>query len=290
MTDKRSIRKPAVAGLFYPRGRDALAAEIDRMIDAAESTEPPEGQVRVLVSPHAGYRYSGQIAANGYKLIRGREFHTVVVISPSHVEHFGFSAVYDGGGYETPLGVAPTSQALSDRLSTLDERVRKSGNGHIQDHLPRQEHALEVQIPFLQRSLESFELVAVVMGDQNWDNCKALGEALEVLVADPGVLIVASTDLSHFYDADRADRLDHEFRKILCTLDTRALYDAVSDGRCEACGAGPVIASLLATEGLSDRTCTSITHKNSGDVTGDFSSVVGYLSAAVVAPVETRFD
>lgn len=282
MTNSNPIRTPAVAGLFYPGGRDALADEIDRMIESA-APPTPAGSVRVLVSPHAGYRYSGAVAAHGYRLLRGRNIHHVVVISPSHMEPFRFSSVFDGAGYETPLGIANTSSTLVDRLSSVNDLVVRSDRGHLQANLARQEHALEVQIPFLQRTLESFDLVAVVMGDQNWDNCVALGEALQPLVEEPDMLIVASTDLSHFYDAAKANRLDGTFREILADMDARALYDSVHAGRCEACGAGPVIASLLATEGLKQRSFTALAQANSGDVSGDFSSVVGYLSAVVCA-------
>jgi AmmeMemoRadiSam system protein B len=285
MTVSKPIRKPAVAGFFYPRGADVLAGDIDRMIDSADAPTPT-GRARVLVSPHAGYKYSGQVAANGFRLVRGRDFHTVVVVSPSHVEHFDYSAVFDGGGYETPLGVAATSEEATDRVASVNRRVIKSPNGHEQSHLPRQEHALEVQIPFLQRTLESFGLVAVVMGDQNWESCTALGEALKPLASDPGVLIVASTDLSHFYNGSRAERLDRTFSDTLTSMDAEALYDAVRQGRCEACGAGPVIASLLATEDLAGRSCTALSRRNSGDVTGDYSGVVGYLSAVVTTPQE----
>jgi AmmeMemoRadiSam system protein B len=285
MSVSKPIRKPAVAGFFYPRGADVLSAEIDRMLEAAAPPDP-KGRARVLVSPHAGYKYSGQVAANGFRLVRGGDYHTVVVVSPSHVEYFGYSAVFDGGGYETPLGVAATSEAVSDRVASVNQRVIKSRHGHEQSGLPRQEHALEVQIPFLQRTLDSFGLVAIVMGDQNWESCAALGEALRPLAADPGVLFVASTDLSHFYDGGAAEGLDKAFSDALTSMDARALYDAVQQGRCEACGAGPVIASLLATEELEDRSCTALSRKNSGDVTGDYSSVVGYLSAVVTARLE----
>lgn len=273
-----------MAGYFYPRGEKELVEQIDGMIEAATPPAAPPGAIaRVLVSPHAGYRYSGKVAASGYRFIRDQDVHTVVVISPSHVEHFGFSAVFDGGGYQTPLGVAPISRENTDRLASINTRVIKSEHGHEQSHLPRQEHALEVQIPFLQRVLGPFELVAVVMGDQSWENCSALGEALSHLTRDPGVLVVASTDLSHFHDSETANRLDGCFRDALTTMDARAVHETVRSGRGEACGAGPVVASLLATDWLPARSCIPLSQSNSGDESGDYSSVVGYLSAVVTS-------
>ncbi len=283
MSEPERIRKATVAGFFYPRGERELSRDIDAMMASADPPTLPRGRIRAVVSPHAGYRYSGQVAAHGYRCAQGLDVHTVVVVSPSHVEHFGYSAVYGGGGYETPLGLANVSEDFSRRLAGVNSHVILSDHGHEQAHLARQEHALEVQIPFLQRALDEFGLVAVVMGDQSWDNCSALGDALAPLASDPGVLIVASTDLSHFHDADSAGRLDGEFRRVLETMDAHALYDAVQTGRSEACGAGPVIAALLATESLTERRCTPLAQQTSGDVSGDNSSVVGYLSAVITA-------
>lgn len=282
MGNPKSIREPAVAGFFYPRDPVKLAADVDRMIAQVEP-RTVSGRARVAVSPHAGYQYSGSVAAHCYRLFKEQEVHTAVVISPSHAEYFDHCSVFDGDGYETPLGVAETDKELAGRLAGAGGYVRLSDHGHLQSHLPRQEHALEVQIPFLQRSLGAFKLVPVVMGDQGWEHCVALGEALAPLLKDPGVIVVASTDLSHFYSAQKANGLDGEFIDRLAALDSRGLFQAVKEGNCEACGAGPVIAALIATDTAPDRNCTILKRANSGDVTGDFNSVVGYMSAVVTA-------
>lgn len=279
MDVSKLIRKPAVAGLFYPRDPGKLAADVDRMIENAAACHLP-GPIRGAVSPHAGYQYSGHVAGHLYRSLRKQNVHTAVVISPSHLEHFDHSAVFDGDGYETPLGIVETAHDLTKRLARDNARVRLSDRGHVQSHLPRQEHALEVQLPFLQRSLEKPSLVAVVMGDQAWEQCTALGDALAVLLEDPGVVVIASTDLSHFYSAQRADVLDGRFCDELLTLDARGLYEAVRDGNCEACGAGPVIAALIAASAASGGACTVLKRAHSGEVTGDNQNVVGYMSAA----------
>ncbi len=126
-------------------------------------------------------------------------------------------------------------------------------------------------------------MVPVVMGDQGWEHCVALGEALAPLLDDPGVILVASTDLSHFHTAEKATGLDGEFCDHLAALDIDGLFKAVKSGGCEACGAGPVIAALIATNAAENRSCTILKRANSGDVTGDFDSVVGYMSAAITA-------
>ncbi len=284
MDDDKNIRKPAVAGYFYPREPKKLADDIDRLMARTGPAEAP-GRIRVAVAPHAGYQYSGQVAAYSYRVIREQQFHTAVVVSPSHMERFDFSAVFDGLGYETPLGVVETAEDVAKRLAVAGGSVKYSSRGHVQSHLTRQEHALEVQIPFLQRACDACALVPVVMGSQEWDLCLDLGRALASVLTDPGVVVITSTDLSHFHSGRTAEKLDGSFCDLLTGLDAKKLYEAVTDGGCEACGAGPVVAGLIATEALPGRTCKILKYANSGDVTGDYESVVGYLSAVITAPV-----
>lgn len=281
MTSAVHIRPPSVAGLFYPGDAAELSRRVDELL-ASVDVPLPGARLRLLVSPHAGYPYSGRVAAHGFRAAaQGAPPRTVIVVGPSHVEYFDFSSVFAGEGYETPLGVLPVDRDMVERLCVGRETVRPSDRGHVQPHLPRGEHSLEVQLPFLQRSLGGdVKIVPIVMGDQSWNNCRELGEALGAAV-DEGVLIVASTDLSHFYDARRAAELDGTFCSVLSSMDARALADAVDARRCEACGAGPVMASLLAVEPLARRGYHELSRAHSGEVTGDHSSVVGYLSAAV---------
>ena len=140
MDNQTKIRKPAVAGFFYPRDPKKLADDVDRLLARAGTTETP-GHIRVAVAPHAGYQYSGQVAAYSYRLLREQDFHTAVVVSPSHMEHFDFSSVYDGDGYETPLGMLKTGRDVAERLAAGGGSVKLSSRGHVQSHLARQEHA-----------------------------------------------------------------------------------------------------------------------------------------------------
>lgn len=279
MKEHQRVRKAVVAGTFYPGDAETLRTNLNSLLGSVE-VPPTTGRPVVLVEPHAGYQYSGHVAAHGYKLLLDRDIRTVVVISPSHVEYFAGISVFAGAAYETPLGTLAVNQALVGALVAADPLIEKSLRGHVQDRR-RGEHALEVQLPFLQAVLPHCSIVPVVMGDQSWGYCRALGEALGPMIERPDVLIVASSDLSHFYSDDEARKLDGVFLERLTEMDPQRLYDSVREKSCEACGAGPVIAALIAASRVATPTCRVLSTANSGDVTGDRTQVVGYASAVV---------
>lgn len=286
MDDARSIRSPAVAGLFYPADPDVLARKVDEMLalamvaDARARSDRP----RMLVSPHAGYDYSGAVAARGFALLERDAFDTVVLIGPSHVDAFGFTSVFEGDAYRTPLGLLEVDRACARRLASAHDSIRLSDRGHTPPRHARGEHGLEVLLPFLQRVAGNPRIVPVVMGDQGWDACVALGHAVAETMDLGRMLVVASSDLSHFHSYEEAVRRDAAFCDALVTLDAARLYDDVRSGRCEACGAGPVLAGLVASARWEERTCRVLACVNSGDVTGEHASVVGYASAVVATP------
>jgi len=192
--EPQKVRPAAVAGSFYPADANELGKMLDEFLGRA--APPPLADAVALVAPHAGYVYSGPVAAYSYALLKGRKVDRVVVIAPSHYEAFGYSAVYDGAAYTTPLGQVAVDRAFAARLAGMSPLIKLSGSGHTPS-ADRPEHALEVQLPFLQRVLGQFQLVPVVMGDQSYEMCRALGLALAKLVPGANTLIVASSDLSH---------------------------------------------------------------------------------------------
>ena len=272
------VRRSAWAGQFYPASPTELTRTIAGLYAAAPKPAV-DGDIVAVVAPHAGYEYSGHIAAAAYKLLEGREFEAVVVISPSHTKYFPGSSVYNGGSYETPLGVLPTHTALAKKLSRVaPNTIYLSNMGHTGGG--RAEHALEVQLPFLQIVLGSFKLVAVVMGEQqDWH---VLGDALASLAQDHSILLVASSDLSHYYPASKALRLDSAVRDGIKRFDPAALSQVFEAGKGEACGAGPMLACLHAARKLGATRSVITGFGHSGEVTGDDSGVVGYLSAVMV--------
>ncbi|UCG52072.1 MAG: AmmeMemoRadiSam system protein B [Candidatus Latescibacterota bacterium] len=279
-SEQSRVRKPAVAGSFYPNNPKTLRRDIDSFLSNV-SIAPLPGRPLVLIEPHAGYMYSGQTAAYGYKLIENLDIKTVAVISPSHMEYFPFVSIFDGKAYETPLGRIAVDTELAQELASSDSNIRLSNRGHVQLNSSRQEHALEVQLPFLQSVLGDFRLVPIVMGDQNWDLCSSLGAVLSPHLARRDFLTVVSSDLSHFHHYEAAQRMDGIFCGHVEEMNAEALYDSVKQHRCEACGAGPVIASLIASRRAGASQCRILHTTNSGDVTGDRQNVVGYAAAVV---------
>ena len=268
------IREPAVAGAFYPNDPAVLRKQIRGFLDNVPENKI-EGKITALISPHAGYMYSGQVAAFGYKLLEGSDFNKVIVIAPSHRAHFHGASVYNKIGYRTPLGIVPIDGDLCNRIIAQDKMISYYPQAHTQ------EHSLEVQIPFLQIVLKEFKLVPIVMGSQDFDTCRVLSEAIVKAMRDERVLIVASSDLSHFHRYDKAVSLDRIVLDHIDKLDASGLEQDLKDGRCEACGGGPIVTAMLISEKLGANKAKVLNYANSGDVTGDKSGVVGYAAAVL---------
>ena len=285
-------RPAAVAGAFYPADPKQLSQMIDDML--AKAAPPPvEGTILAAVAPHAGYPYSGPVAAWTYAALRaqvaaGRKYARVVLIAPSHYVSFDFSSVYDGDAYTTPLGRVPVDKEFAHRLAKMDASIRLSDKGH-QATPDAPEHSVEVQLPWLQRVLGSFTLAPIVMGDQSYEASRALGVALAKLLRnDPDTLVLASSDLSHYHTYDEAETIDHK------TLHALEAYDYYSMSRnfqyrgpgqpgiWEACGGAPIVAAMIYAERLGANQAEVLRYANSGDVTGDKSRVVGYSADIVV--------
>lgn len=272
------VREPAVAGQFYPANPAELAKLVDSLL--AKAPEPQLPEVAALVAPHAGYMYSAEVAAHAYAALKGRKIARVVVISPSHIDAFPFSAVYDGEAYATPLGRIPVDRAFGAALVKSSKLIQLSERGH-RPSMGRVEHALEVQLPFLQRLLGEFRLVPIIMGDQSYEACRALGLALAANIRGPDTVIVASSDLSHYHKYDEAVRLDRRTLRAIEEFDYLSLWRNLQQQVWEACGGGPIVAAMIAAEKLGARQAKVLKYANSGDVTGDKSQVVGYGAVAI---------
>jgi AmmeMemoRadiSam system protein B/AmmeMemoRadiSam system protein A len=289
LSEGQKVRPPAVAGQFYPADPKALATTVDGFL-ARAAVEQPSGTVLALISPHAGYEFSGQVAAYSYSLLKGRKIERVVVITPCHVDAFPYSSVYGGDAYATPLGNIPVDKEFGKRLAALSSLIQVSSRGHGEVQ-GRSEHSLEVQLPFLQRVLGQFKLVPIVMGEQGYEASRALGVSLAKLLqggkqgppAELDTVIVASSDLSHYHPYDEAVRLDHATLTALEEYDYFNMSQNFERRIWEACGGGPIVAAMIAAERLGANQAKILKYANSGDVTGDKSQVVGYGAAALVA-------
>ncbi len=269
-------RKPIVAGSFYP----GKAKELDRDIDLYMKQAGEKKLTRDIVclfSPHAGYIYSGQVAAHSYREILGMKLDVVVVLAPSHRGRFDGASVIPEGIYGTPLGDVPVDGVIGAKL------MESAGFGFIRE-AHEYEHSLEVQVPFLQKVLDGFAIVPVVLGTTDLDVCRTVAQGITAALAGEGRkwMMVVSTDLSHYHPYAEAKTLDHAFAESLKSFNEQEVKRVLASGKAEACGEGPVLAGLIAGKALGGNAVEVLKYANSGDSAGDKDKVVGYLAAAIV--------
>ncbi|MEN6437558.1 MAG: AmmeMemoRadiSam system protein B [Syntrophobacter sp.] len=269
------IRESVIAGSWYPADPGHLKRQVSGYLNAA-SNVTFAGQLTGIISPHAGYVYSGPVAAYAYKLLIDNPFERIVILAPCHRAHFPGASVYNLGGFRTPLGVVPLDHELINSLFEQTPLVR------YVPHADELEHSLEIQLPFLQSVLPRFAIAPVMMGEQGLETCRALADAIVAACGGKRVLLVASTDLSHYHPYEDARKLDRDFLDRIAAFDPEGLADQIKNRKCEACGAGPVVTLMLAARQMGADSAQVLHYANSGDVTGDKSSgVVGYMAAAV---------
>jgi hypothetical protein len=277
------VKEPNVAGAFYPDNPEQLTRMVDGFMETAQP-KPMDGPIIALICPHAGYGYSGQTAAYAYKLIKGKPYRTVVIIGPSH--RFGFDAVsvYPRGAFRTPLGEIEVDAEFAQRLLNRESVIT---------FLPAafdQEHSLEVQLPFLQRSLSDFKIVPIIMGDCSLAVCTKLADLLkEIIGVREDVLVVASSDMYHGYDYEEAEATDRRTLMYLRNMDESGLYYGLREGKVQLCGGFPVVTVLNLAKALGHQKLQVLHYTNSATVTGKNIKgiwTVGYSSSAIDQPQE----
>jgi MEMO1 family protein len=268
-----SIRVSPIAGAWYPGTAPALAAAVDAHLSRA--VHAVSGDLVALIAPHAGLQYSGPVAAHAYGLMRNRAFDVAVLVGPSHFVGFDGVAIYPSGGFQTPFGVTPVDEDCAAAL------LRASPLIHLHPAAHQREHSLEMQLPFIQRVAPSTKIVPVLMGHQTDATARALADALAATMAGRRALLVASSDLSHYHDAHTAGRMDSEVISHVMRCDPDGLQHALDACPEHACGGGPIVAVLRAAKQLGATSARILNYADSGDVSGDKSSVVGYLAAAI---------
>jgi len=275
-----NVRQPGVAGAFYPADSKSLTAMMDDML-AHASVPKTDGSILAVIAPHAGYQYSGPVAAYSYAALKGRKYARVVVIAPSHYEAFDFSSVFDGDAYATPLGTVTVDKTFAKELARMDPGIKLSSRGHAPT-AQGAEHAVEVELPWLQHVLGDFQLVPIVMGDQSYESSRALGVALAKLIDGSNTLIVASSDLSHYHPYDEAVQIDHKTLNALQDWDYLSMSRNFGMRVWEACGGAPIVAAMIAAERMGANRAELLKYANSGDTTGDHSRVVGYSAVLLL--------
>ena len=288
--DPRNVRPPVIAGSWYPGTEGQLRKTVQGYLDNVEK-EGLEGALIGLISPHAGYIYSGQVAAYAYRQLEGASlrqpfddaqgkaqdtaYDAVAVISPVHRMPPGRFAVTSAAAYETPLGLVKLDSEL---VGALEEKVRINRIGRDG------EHSLEIQLPFLQVALGDFRLLPVMIGESSFEAGEELGTALADVLRDRKALVVASTDLHHIENYDEVVRRDKVVVDAIASFDMARIKEVLSPWDCSVCGRIPVYAMLTAARALGANKVRILHHTNSGDVTGIRAPgqyTVGYLAAAV---------
>ncbi len=273
--NEQEIRKAVVAGSWYSDNPDKLRQEINRYLENAKLADI-DGEILALISPHAGYAYSGLTAAHAYKQIMGKQYDAVIVLAPSHHEAFYGASVYNKDGYETPLGVVPVEKQIADAIIDYDETVRFTMEGH------RDEHSLEIQLPFLQVALPDLKIVPIVLWDYSWENCQKLANAIYSAVKDKNVLIVASSDLYHGHSYKECKTIDNKTLKLVTELEPEKLCAGFQKQELMACGAGGIVVAEMVAMKMGANKAEIIFQTNSNDVTGSRGGyVVGYGAVAV---------
>lgn len=266
------VKEPNVSGQFYSANPQKLSSDIDSFLNSVP-IEPSDKDIEIILVPHAGYIYSGRIAACAYKAVSKKKYSTAVVIAPSHYADFDGVAIWDKGSFETPLGKIPVDEAFASKLTAASDMIR-----FVRRAFDR-EHALEVQLPFLQRTFKDIKIVPLLMGNPKYENCRILAEALDNIVGTRhDVLIVLSTDLSHFHNYDTAKGIDARTINAVKERNPELLWNQCLLRNMEMCGFAGVVTGLLYAERRGLEGPDILMYANSGDVTGDKSRVVGYTS------------
>ena len=278
------VHDPVVAGTWYPGTASELSKQVEDYLSRAPARNA-KGRIAAIIAPHAGYIYSGQVAAYSFKSIQGQKFDSVIVIGPSHYVSFPGVATYDCAGFRTPLGVIALDNEMIAALMKHEPRIKDLPDVFMQ------EHSLEAELPFLQVAMPGFKLVPLVMGDSDIATCRWLAEAIVECTKGKSALIVASSDLSHYHSYDVAVEMDRLLLQKIGAMDTEGAAQCLENRKCEACGKGPIITAMLAAAKLGADRCDILHYENSGDVTGEKMSprgVVGYGAACFSIPSAGR--
>ncbi len=273
------VRAPAVAGSFYPEDAAELTTMVDTFLEAVQATD---GEPIALIVPHAGYVYSGWVAAYAFKQLEGATYDSIVIIAPNHY-HAGFESisVYAEGAFQTPLGYMPIDEETAGALIAADERIVFNPEVHTP------EHSIEVELPFLQRIYQDFKIVPIIIGQPTQENIEPLAEALVQVLGGREALIIASSDMSHYPPYDDAVRVDNATLAAIETMDSQMVTATMMDnmtrgvpnlGTC-LCGEGPALTAMKVASRLGANQVTVLRYANSGDspfVPVDKSRVVGY--------------
>jgi len=275
-------RPSPIAGIWYSGDANKLGSEIDGYINNASIPEL-KGEVKSLLAPHAGYRYSGATAGYAFKAVSGKKFDQVIILSPYHAYQQQSLLSSAHLAYQTPLGKVAVNQEFIRKFS---DRLFEQHSIKIFEIANDQEHSLEIEIPFLQRALSiPFELIPLMVRSIDLSTSSKIANVLVEMIEELNCLIVMSTDLSHFYTQEQAEMLDKNMLDSIASFSPERVYQTERTGKGFACGLGAVLTGMIASKKLGCDKATILNHSTSGKETGDYHSVVGYGAAVFTKPV-----
>ncbi len=279
MVQQLDIRPSPLAGRWYPADPTRLAQTVDRYIKNAQ-LPPIEGEVVGVIAPHAGHQYSGPVAGYAFAALRGLNPPLVSIVSPMHRPFPQPFMVSGHQAYETPLGVVEVDQKATKELVQIAGEQYHITIGAVRYD---EEHSLEIEIPFLQRVLPpGFKILPLMVGDLSPALLQKLGKALGQVVAKWKGILVASTDLSHFYPQSIAEQFDAEILRRMELFDPLYFLQAEEEGKGFACGRAAVATVMWAAKELGAQRIKVLNYATSGNVTGDYNQVVGYGAALIL--------
>ena len=275
------VRRPTQAGSFYAGDAEALKTQVQRCflheLGPKELPKVSKGRLKEvvgLVCPHAGYMYSGAVAANAYyELAKDGKPDTVVILGPNHTGYGSALALMNDGVWRTPLGDVEVDGA------TANEIVQETRLVDVDDVAHRFEHSIEVQLPYLQYLYGSeFKFVPICFQMQDLASAVEVGNALVEVLANKNAVVIASSDMTHYEPQANASAKDLAALKAVEAMDARRFYSVIEARNVTACGYGPIATVITYAKGLGAKEAKLLSYKSSGDITGDYSSVVGYAA------------
>ena len=276
------VRRPCVSGSFYPSQPDRLRSMIEESFKHSlgpgrlPKTPVDHRNIVAIITPHAGYIYSGPGAAHSFlHLAEEAKPDTVVILGPNHTGWGSPISIMTEGGWETPLGVVPIDEGLSKELLNSSDIIDINESAH------QREHSIEVQLPFLQYIYGDFKLIPICMGYQDLKTSTEVGNALAKVLKDKEAIIIASTDLTHQETQESAVRKDRMIIDAILEMDEKKLQDTVKRHRITTCGYGPMSVAIIASRQMGAKKAELLSYHTSGDIIKDYSAVVGYMSAKI---------
>lgn len=284
-----ATREPAVAGQWYPANKEDLQKMLDGFFISADSHLDKEKQKITpfgILSPHAGYIFSGEVAAYGYSLLKDKHYDTVIILGPSHHYNTGCVSVYNGDSYKTPLGTVMIDKEIVSEILEADEKFK------FQEFVHQPEHSIEAQLPFLQYQMKNFKIVPILVATNDLSLLDKLAETIIKVIdeSDKEILLIVSSDMSHYHDYQTAVKMDRHTIDLIEKKDWDRLQEDIFAGRSELCGYFAFYTFTKVLQHFGADQGVLLKYANSGDVIGDTTStgVVGYSSIVFPKPQKTQ--